>query len=284
MSRPGGAEEVDPVLVRARTVLLDALDALVDQRDAVIVVGAQAVYLRTGGVDVAIPESTSDGDLALAPGLLVDDPLLEQAMRQAGFLPAVGDAIGTWTSGDGIPVDLMVPRSMDRAESPRIRGARIPPHGPRAARRVRGLEAVVVDSSTMDVSALDPADRRTVAVKVAGPAALVVAKLHKIAERAGAPHRLDDKDAHDLYRVLLAIDTGELAAAMSVLLADERSVEVTREAMTNLQELFAAGPSALGAVMVGRAEGGFGDPEVASQAASLLAADLLRRIGRPQGA
>lgn len=277
MSRPGDA---DPVLVRARTVLLDALDALVDQRDAVIVVGAQAVYLRTGGVDVAIPESTSDGDLVLAPGLLVDDPLLEQAMRRAGFLPALGDAVGTWTSQDGIPVDLMVPRSMDQAESPRTRGARIPPHDPRAARRVRGLEAVVVDGSTMTVSALDPADGRTVAVKVAGPAALVVAKLHKIAERVGTPHRLDDKDAHDLYRILRAVETVDLAEVMDVLLTDERSADVTSEAMDDLRALFAAGPSAPGSIMAGRAEGELGDPEATSAAAAFLAAELLRAIAR----
>ena len=139
----------------------------------------------------------------------------------------------------------------------------------------------MVDSSTMGVSALDPADRRTIAVKVAGPAALVVAKLHKIAERAGTPHRREDKDAHDLYRILRAIDTEELAAAMSALLADERSAEVTREAMDDLQVLFATGPSALGAVMAGRAEEGLGDPESTSQAASLLAAALLRQIGQP---
>lgn len=279
MSRPGDA---DPVLVRARTVLLDALDALVGQRDAVIVVGAQAVYLRTGGVDVAIPESTSDGDLALVPGLLVNDPLLEQAMRGAGFLPSIGDAIGTWTSRDGIPVDLMVPRSMDLAESPRTRGARIPPHGTRAARRVRGLEGVVVDSSLMVVDSLDPGDPRSIEVRVAGSAALIVAKLHKIAERVATPHRSDDKDAHDLYRILRAIDTVELATAMDSLLADERSAEVTREAMASLQALFADGPASLGAVMVGRAEGELGDPDAASLAASLLAAELLGHGDQPR--
>lgn len=40
--------EPDPQYVAARAVLLDALEALGPQRDAVIVVGAQAIYLHTG--------------------------------------------------------------------------------------------------------------------------------------------------------------------------------------------------------------------------------------------
>jgi hypothetical protein len=39
----------DPQYVVARSVLLDALGALGAQREAVILVGAQAVYLYTGG-------------------------------------------------------------------------------------------------------------------------------------------------------------------------------------------------------------------------------------------
>jgi heptaprenylglyceryl phosphate synthase len=46
--------EYDPLYVGARTVLLDALEALGSQRDAIIVVGAQAVYMRTGDSVIAI--------------------------------------------------------------------------------------------------------------------------------------------------------------------------------------------------------------------------------------
>ena len=38
----------DPLYVRARNALLDAADALVEQLDAVVLVGAQAIYLHTG--------------------------------------------------------------------------------------------------------------------------------------------------------------------------------------------------------------------------------------------
>jgi hypothetical protein len=39
---------MDDLLVKARSALLDALEALNEQRNAVVVVGAQAIYLRSG--------------------------------------------------------------------------------------------------------------------------------------------------------------------------------------------------------------------------------------------
>ena len=48
MGSPG---EPDDLLAAARSALLDALDALGAHLDAVIVIGAQAVYLRTAGAD-----------------------------------------------------------------------------------------------------------------------------------------------------------------------------------------------------------------------------------------
>ena len=60
----------DPVYVRARRVLLDALDALREHRGAVLLVGAQAIYLHTGEVDLAVAPYTSDADLALNPTVL----------------------------------------------------------------------------------------------------------------------------------------------------------------------------------------------------------------------
>jgi hypothetical protein len=43
-----------PITVAARRVLLDALEALEAHRDALVLVGAQAIYLYTGDTDVAI--------------------------------------------------------------------------------------------------------------------------------------------------------------------------------------------------------------------------------------
>ncbi len=52
---------MDELYVVARRVLLDALDALGTHRDAVVLVGAQAVYLRVGEADIAVAPYTTDG-------------------------------------------------------------------------------------------------------------------------------------------------------------------------------------------------------------------------------
>ena len=38
-------------------MLLDALDALSEQREALILAGAQAIYIHTGAADLAVPSS-----------------------------------------------------------------------------------------------------------------------------------------------------------------------------------------------------------------------------------
>lgn len=55
--------DLDPLYIAARRVLRDALEALAPRGDAVIVVGAQAVYLRTGAGELGIAPYTTDGDL-----------------------------------------------------------------------------------------------------------------------------------------------------------------------------------------------------------------------------
>ena len=49
----------------------------------------------------------------------------------------------------------------------------------------------------MLVTPLGNGDDRAYTANVAGPAALLVAKLHKLGERQATPGRLVDKDAHD---------------------------------------------------------------------------------------
>ena len=70
-----GAQMIDPLYVVARAALLDALDAIGEQRDAVVLVGAQAIYLHTGDADIAVPAFTTDGDLAIEPARLTELPL-----------------------------------------------------------------------------------------------------------------------------------------------------------------------------------------------------------------
>lgn len=273
MSPSGEAD----LLSRARSVLLDALEALAEHRDSLVVIGAQAIYLHTGSVDLPLAETTKDSDIAVDPRTLGDDPRLEEAMRRAGFHRDLAtDQPGCWLSTDGIPVDLMVPDAL--AGNGGRRGARIPPHSRHAARRAHGLEAAVVDHAPVEIRALDPSDTRSITVNVAGPAALLVAKAHKLGERAsGQADRLVDKDAHDIYRLLVATETLPVASRLNELLLDELAGPATATAIAYLRELF-GGPSALGSVMVGRAEQNVGDPDFSSTAAVLLVGGLLAAL------
>ena len=98
----------DPLYVAARRVLLDALSTLAPHGKAIVVVGAQAVYLRTDLNDIAltIAPYTTDGDLALDPTLLGDEPKLEESMRRAGFQLLEQDGKhaqpGTWCATETV--------------------------------------------------------------------------------------------------------------------------------------------------------------------------------------
>jgi hypothetical protein len=273
MSLSGDAD----LLIATRRALLDALEALRPHLDAVVVVGAQAIYMHTGAAPVALAETTKDSDLCLDSRSLRDSPLLEEAMRSAGFHQDLESAQpGSWLSPTGIPVDLMVPEAL--AGAPGRRGVRIPPHAKRAARRVTGLEAAVVDHAPMIVRALAEEDSRTFTVGVASPAALLVAKLHKLEDRLLEPGRLYDKDAHDIYRLLVALRTEDLAIALRRLRGDELAGNATEVALGLLATLFAEGSGASGSEMAGRAEEGIGDPDAVSASVTVLVRDLLRAV------
>ncbi len=246
-----GGIELDPRYIAARRVLLDALSTLAPHGKAIIVVGAQAVYLRTGLNDVGltIAPYTTDGDLALDPTLLGDEPELEQSMRSAGFrLLPQGDnqtQPGVWIATEEIggedvviPIDLIVPEAASSNQG--RRGARLGVHGNRAARRAVGLEAALVDHDTMIVSALDAADTRQLSVEVAGVAALLVAKAHKIHDRvaSGQVDRLSDKDAADVYRIMQTAPPDDVAATLSYLSQHPMAGGVTQQALTFMEELF----------------------------------------------
>ncbi|GAA1228684.1 hypothetical protein GCM10009676_08900 [Prauserella halophila] len=271
MNRSGDTD----LLVLARSALLDALDALHDHLDGIVVIGAQAVYLHTGGANVALAEATKDSDVALDPRKWTDPPTIEDVLHAAGFtLDQESKQPGSWLNGAGTPVDLMVPELL--AGDGGRRGVRIPPHWKLAARRATGLEAAVVDHVPIRVGALADGDDRVHTTHVAGPGALLVAKLHKLGERAGSvPDRLVDKDAHDVYRLLIAVDTGELAASMKRLCLDPLARPVTEQALEFLRQLFAAGADATGSMMAGRAEEGIGEPATVAASTAILAQDLL---------
>jgi hypothetical protein len=106
MSPPGGND----LIVLARRVLLDALEALADHRDALVLIGAQAIYLHARGTSIALPAATKDSDLAIDRRRLADNPHLEDAMSGAGF--KLGRDPGSWLGPMDSPVDLMIPETM----------------------------------------------------------------------------------------------------------------------------------------------------------------------------
>ena len=272
--------EPDGLLVRARSALLDAFETLAEHRDSVIVIGAQAVYLRAQNVSVAVAEATKDSDLAVDPRSLGDSPLIQEAMERGGFIrDPMKNQPGAWLNASGIPVDLMVPEKLAGGGGRSARGARIPPHDKHAARRARGLEAAVVDNDWMVVAALDPADERSYEARVASSAALLVAKTHKIHERRDSPGRLVDKDAHDIYRLLVSTPTETLSRGIARLQDDDLAGETTIQAVDFLRGDFAAGSTALGSMMAGRTEEGVGEPETVALQTSILASDLLNALG-----
>ena len=144
--------------------------------------------------------------------------------------------------------------------------------------RSPGLEAALVDNAPMTIRVLDPGDDREAIVAVAGPAALLVSKLHKLGERQDQPGRLVDKDAHDIYRLFVATDPVAVATRLVELAADPFCGAETRTAIAYLRELF-AGPTAPGPTMAGRAEQVIGDPGVTGASAAVLAGDVIRAIG-----
>ena len=104
-----GASDVE---VAARAALLDALDALGAHREAVVLVGAQAIYIHSGEAPVALAPYTKDTDLAIDARALRDDPRIERAMTAAGFaLDPVANEPGTWISPGGAPRSASSTRS-----------------------------------------------------------------------------------------------------------------------------------------------------------------------------
>ena len=246
------APEVALEYIAARCALLDALDVLVDHRDALVVVGAQAVYARTGAAGLVSSPYTDDGDLAIDVTKLLPQPGLEALMTAGNFrlrsAPA-GDGFqpGQWECDvmlDGRTftpqVDLIVPRDT-LPGSPTRRGARLPEHGPRAAMRTHGLEAAVVDNDPMVFQGLAPGDSRAVSVNVAGVAALLVAKLHKINDRVAdtsRPDRQADKDAADLYRIIRVTPASVMADRLDWLRRSPIAEAAVTEALEQLPALF----------------------------------------------
>ncbi len=269
---------MDELYVVARRVMLDALEALSDHRESVIVVGAQALYLQVGDSELAIAPFTTDCDLALDPATLPELPPLELVLERAEFRGEGKAGIGIWFAKHPTPqhpdltvqLDILVPQSVSPGKG--RRAARLPGHSETAARLVRGLDGVVVDHDWMTIGALDSTDRRSLRAKVAGPAALLVAKLHKIRERLGTD-RSTDKDALDVFRLIRALPAATVAERLSRLKADPRSEEAHDRALVMFRDLFHRGGE--GTSMVIRSLGGMMDEDEVRLSCELIMVEIL---------
>ncbi len=195
------------------------------------------------------------------------------------------DVVGVWIAqrrtsqqpNVEVAVDLLVPESVSPGKG--RRAAKLPGHSANAARIVKGLEGAIVDAQVMRISSLEVAiDARTFNIRVAGPAALLVAKLHKIQDRQGTS-RQSDKDALDIFRLLRGISTKALSDRYKLILGDKRSRDVSEAALSLLGQQFTS-ESSVGVKMVLRAIGSLADPKEIAASCKILATDLLDAVER----
>lgn len=262
----GHVAQVDPLVneseqyVAARSVLLDALEALSEHLDAVVLVGAQAVYLRTAAAQLGVAPYTTDGDVVIDPTRLEEAPQLEVLMKSAGFeLDRQNDGSeqpGMWFEYREIggakvkvPVDLIVPTQA--APPGGSRGARLKGHSKMAARKIPGLEASLLDHQSMTVGSLADGDDRSFEIAVAGPVALLIAKafkLHDRLENEARPDRVDEKDAGDAYRIMRTTDRDQFAEVARRVIGHPELGSVCATGLRYLFDLFEA-PRSRGTAM-----------------------------------
>ena len=135
-------------------------------------------------------------------------------------------------------------RTAKDARRPRPTG-----HGKWSARPTSGLEPALVDNGPHTLYALDTHDHRWVQVNVAGPSALLVAKIIKFEERLNdiktEGKRVKQKDALDMLRLLQAVDTDDLIDGFRRHIADWYAPDVSIHALGFLGKEGTSATSAL---------------------------------------
>lgn len=241
MTSTSGVGEWPPELIEARRALLDALDALEPHIDSLVLIGAQAIYLHTGAGTLLTPPTPTDADLALDADLPSDDPLIPSALERAGFALGPQGQPGHWMNAKGIAVDLMVALHQSGRSKTGARSASLPPHPRTTARISPGLAAALADNAATLIRSLDPEDARTHSLRIAGPAALLVAKTIKVHDRLadaarGHAKRVVEKDALDIFRLLEAVPTADLVAGLTQHQPRTPARDDVRRALTVLRD------------------------------------------------
>lgn len=210
---------------KSRRLLVRTVVALDEFRSAVTVIG---------------------GDVVIDPRFVTDDPNLVDLMARVGISPALKDRPGIYGFATEevlewqrrTTVDLIVPEAY---AGPGRRAARI--EGQRhAASRTRGLELAIWDRTSAVLTTLDE-PYESVAVCVAGPAALLTAKAHKLHQRLvdviSRPDRLKAKDSGDVAMLMMVCDPQGVAQVMIASVAAHPEIaDVVRQAGAWLLEMY----------------------------------------------
>lgn len=236
---------MDSGYVVARRNLINALGALkVYEQSAVVVVGAQAVYLQAGdSVSTPFSPFTLDSDLAVDPRMLDVVPPIRETLERFGYTLRRRDPGLYWAPGstdeqpkDGAKVDILVPEQFAVGKGRRDAG--LPGDNERAARRTAGIEAALYDKDLLPIVDFRKPDHRVEAY-VAGPAALIIAKARKIVDRGD--ERLKTKDASDVFLLLRAFERVELCRRFAALSAIEDIRRPFSEGIDAVREVFVNG-------------------------------------------
>jgi hypothetical protein len=247
--RPRSLADARYGAIRSRRLLVTTIKALGDHASALTVIGAHAVHVwvqdKWGPIDM---ESTRDGDVVLDPVFVATSPKIVEMMADAGVVPVDQQSHpGIYGYQDELDhdwherttVDLIVPETYAGKGS---RSATIGGQD-RAALRARGLELAIYDRRVMSLSTMDDDYVETVEVNVAGPAALLIAKAHKVVERASderRPHRLRPKDSGDIALLMMVSNPTEIAKTMHLYAVQHREIaEVVSDGADALISLYA---------------------------------------------
>lgn len=227
-----GLREPNGPVEWSRRAIINVVDALGTQTGAVTVVGGHAVQIRTENLGIEILPTT-DGDLAVTPGLVTDEVSIGGLMVAAGYVSRDASRPGLWgrgtfTDGNGATrfreqVDLAVPFALSGARNARKRStpALSQVHGKMSTSNTSGLELATKDRSEIEIVDLaEPSISRI--VNVAGIPALLVAKAQKVSERMSEPgaRRLKTKDLGDVWRLLASATPDSARTTIETHLAD----------------------------------------------------------------
>ncbi|MDR1851309.1 MAG: hypothetical protein LBR21_01455 [Propionibacteriaceae bacterium] len=200
---------------------------LAQHRDALTVIGGQAVLLQTHD-RFGLNLETQDSDFAVNPALIADRPRLEDLLVEAGFVPRNPSRPGLWGR---MPVEVLVPGGGTRIDylekvdldvafaftentNPKRRSvAKMKGHGKTATSSATGLELATLDRDLLPVPGIGP-EQPIVEAWVASKTALLVAKSYKVGERLQIGRAFDDKDLADIF---LLLDSEEPSRAAEVL-------------------------------------------------------------------